>query len=55
MEPSQLRELIQVLSDELEEAMEQDKPSSELLKIYREIKKLRFELTEKENPLFNIA
>jgi hypothetical protein len=51
MELTQLKALIKVKSKEFEQAMEEGKPPSELLPIYKEIKRIAYEITQKENKV----
>ena len=51
MELEHLKTLIKTKSQEFEQALQDDKPRSELLQIYKEIKQIAFEITQKENEV----
>lgn len=55
MEIEQLKTLIKVKTEEFEKAIESKKPHAELHQIYKEIKQITFEITQKENKISLIA
>jgi hypothetical protein len=55
MELKQLKALIKDKSAEFEEAIQAKKPHTELLQIYKEIKKIAYQITLKENEVALMA